>query len=255
MKEKNTDKNKETSKEGRARIGNVLRHAMFPVLAVVFVGGYLIWSAASGESITVENIVEHTPGGAFPAALMLVLFYILKSLSVFFPVTVLYAVGGYIFGPVLGCVINAVGVAAGCAVQYWIGRSSGSHAAERLCQKHPRIAEFMGAQDRSAVAASFWSRLLGVFSGDIVSYYFGASGTRFWSFMTGSMLGVLPVMILVTTLGTSVSDPSSPMFIISVVLIAAVMVLTLAGRMIYKKISARKKNKSGKSSADGENDQ
>ena len=81
-------------------------------------------------------------------------------------------------------------------------------------------------------------------SGDIISYYFGASGVKFGYFMLGSLLGVLPGLISVTVLGTSVSDPSSPLFIVSVVLIVAFFLLSLAGRAIYNKINARKNKKS-----------
>ena len=63
-------------------------------------------------------------------------------------------------------------------------------------------------------------------------------------FMLGSLLGVLPGLISVTVLGTSVSDPSSPLFIVSVVLIVAFFLLSLAGRAIYNKINARKNKKS-----------
>ena len=62
--------------------------------------------------------------------------------------------------------------------------------------------------------------------------------------LLGSLLGVLPGLISVTVLGTSVSDPSSPLFIVSVVLIVAFFLLSLAGRAIYNKINARKNKKS-----------
>ena len=241
---KTNETNNDNGNKKSSGFWDVVRHALFPILAVVCIAGYFIYTAVSGNSITVENLFEHTPQSALPAALMLILFYVLKSLSVFFPVTVLYAVGGYLFGPVAGCIINLLGIAAGCAVQYGMGHSSGQNAAEKLRKKYPRVEMMMNAQDRSPIISAFWARLIGMLSGDIISYYFGASGVKFGYFMLGSLLGVLPGLISVTVLGTSVSDPSSPLFIVSVVLIVAFFLLSLAGRAIYNKINARKNKKS-----------
>ena len=93
---KANEKNNDNGNKKSSGFWDVVRHALFPILAVVCIAGYFIYTAVSGNSITVENLVEHTPQSALPAALMLILFYVLKSLSVFFPVTVLYAVGGYL---------------------------------------------------------------------------------------------------------------------------------------------------------------
>lgn len=83
-----------------------------------------------------------------------------------------------------------------------MGRASGSDAAARLAGKHPRISAVFTVQDRSPLFASLSARLFGVISGDIISYYFGASGVRFLPFLIGSICGVLPGLVTVTVLGT-----------------------------------------------------
>lgn len=146
MKEKNDDG------RGAARI--ILR-AVFPVLAAAGIAGYFIYLKATGREITVANIVEHAPKSALPAAAVLLVLYVIKSLSVFFPVTVLYAVGGYMLGPVVGCIVNALGVAMGFVIQYRFGSASGHAAAGKISAKHPRIAAMLDAQSRSPVFAVF----------------------------------------------------------------------------------------------------
>lgn len=126
---------------------------------------------------------------------MLLVLYVIKSLSVFFPVTVLYAVGGYMLGPVVGCIVNALGVAMGFVIQYRFGSASGHAAAGKISAKHPRIAAMLDAQSRSPVFAVFSVRLFSVISPDLISYYFGAVGVGFGAFMLGSILGVLPGLL------------------------------------------------------------
>lgn len=240
---------RKTDKKGdinEKKSGRVMRWAgiLCPVLIAAAVAGYMIYSSVTGNKITVAELVGYAPAHASLAALALLVIYVLKSLSVVFPVTVLYAAGGYIFGPVLGCIVNAAGIAVGCAVQYWMGRASGSHTAERLADKHPRMRSLFGLQDRSPFFAALSARLFGVISGDIISYYFGASGLKFLPFLAGSIIGVLPGLVTVTVLGTSATDPRSPEFIISVAAVVLIFGLSALGKhIIDKKRKTGEKNK------------
>lgn len=228
-------------KRKRKSVGALILRLLFPMLAVLMIAAYVVYTAVLGHTVTLENLIEHTPESVLPAAIALIVFYILKSLSYFFPVTVLYALGGYVLGPWLGCAVNMLGNAAACALQYFMGRTSGKHAARRLTEKHPRLGKLLEAQERSPIYSVFTVRLFSVVSGDIISYYFGASGADFGHFMLGSLLGVLPGVISVTFLGTSVSDPTSPMFIWTAALSVGIFAVTFAGRRICQGLKNRKK--------------
>ena len=141
-------------KDKHTGVGGRIMRIICPVLAVAAVAAVFIYSYITGEELTVANLVEHAPAQAGVAAAVMILIYIIKSLTVFFPVTVLYAAGGYIFGPVVGCAVNCAGIAAGCAVQYWMGKASWSGAAAKLAEKHPRISAVFTAQDRSPLFAA-----------------------------------------------------------------------------------------------------
>lgn len=238
-------------KDKHTGVGGRIMRIICPVLAVAAVAAVFIYSYITGEELTVANLVEHAPAQAGVAAAVMILIYIIKSLTVFFPVTVLYAAGGYIFGPVVGCAVNCAGIAAGCAVQYWMGKASGSGAAAKLAEKHPRISAVFTAQDRSPLFAALSARLFGVISGDIISYYFGASGVHFLPFLIGSICGVLPGLVTVTVLGTSATDPSSPAFIISVAAAVVIFAASALGKYIIEK-KHRKKDKTDSDSGDGE---
>ena len=99
--------------------------------------------------------------------------------------------------------------------------------------------------------AALSARLFGVISGDIISYYFGASGVHFLPFLIGSICGVLPGLVTVTVLGTSATDPSSPAFIISVAAAVVIFAASALGKYIIDK-KHRKKDKTDSDSGDGE---
>lgn len=232
-KKQDLDNKNEKASTGGERRRRMLIRFLSPAVIIVAAAAYLVYFVATGRQITVADIVSHAPQHALPAALLLVIFYILKSLSIFFPITVLYAAGGYIFGPLWGMLVNFIGVAAGCLVQLMLGRLSGADAAARLGRKYPKMAALFSAQERHPLTTAFVARLFGVISGDITSHYFGASGMPLIPCMVGSMLGVAPGLIAVTMLGTSADDPSSPVFIVTVVVVLAVFAAAAVGKRIY----------------------
>ena len=59
-------------------------------------------------------------------------------------------------------------------------------------------------------------RLMGCLPGDVVSMYFGASGIRYREYLTGTLIGLTPSIVIFTVMGMSADDVTSPAFIISV---------------------------------------
>ena len=79
----------------------------------------------SGEEITVDTILNYTPEKTLPAILMLLMMYALKSLSVVFPMIVLYMASGIMFPLPLAILVNCIGLCIVVTIPYCIGRYSG----------------------------------------------------------------------------------------------------------------------------------
>ena len=120
-------------------------------------------------------------------------------------------------------------------LQYMVGRLSGKEAMESTVRKYPRFAEIVGRGQNNSVFLSFYLRVISILPGDIVSMYLGASGTRFVPYLFASLLGTMPGIICATLLGMNITDPTSPMFWISLGLNILLSVLSAAGYLIYKK--------------------
>ena len=199
----------------------ILRFAPLVVCAV-FMGFYLF----SGEDITAESLLNFAPEEPLYAALFLVLLYAFKSLTVFFPIIVLKVLGGFLFEPHHALIVNTVGVLVELAIPYWIGRASGAGFADRLCKKHPKLAEIIGEGSNNNFFMSFFLRVISCLPGDAISMYFGARRMPFWTCLLGSFLGTLPGMVAATLLGMNITDPSSPMFWVSIGLTVGISVIS-----------------------------
>ena len=217
------------------RLLSVLRVAPLAVCAVLM-GVYLL----SGDNITADGLLNYAPEEPLLAAAFLLLLYAFKSLTVFFPIVVLNVLGGFLFEPVQALLLNSVGVLIELAIPYWIGRASGAGFADKLCQKHPKLAEIVGEGSGNNFFMSFFLRIISCLPGDAISMYLGACRVPFWTCLIASFLGTLPGLVSTTLLGTSITDPASPMFWISVGLTVGLSILSLLFYGLWRKL---KKNR------------
>lgn len=213
----------------------ILRFAPLIVCAL-FMCIYLF----SGEEITAESLMNFAPEKPLYAAIFLVLLYAFKSLTVFFPIIVLNVLGGFLFEPDHALIINSIGVLVELTIPYWIGRVSGAGFADKLCQKHPKLAEIIGEGGKNNFFMSFFLRVISCLPGDAISMYFGARKVPFGTCLLGSFLGTLPGMIATTLLGMSITDPTSPMFWVSIGLTVGISVISFLIYFIWKRSKKKK---------------
>ncbi len=74
------------------------------------------------SSLTVSDILSHTPQSLLLAALVLLCIYCLKSVVMVIPIVVLYISAGILFPPVWGVLITYICALCEAGIGYWIGR-------------------------------------------------------------------------------------------------------------------------------------
>lgn len=213
----------------------VLRFAPL-VICAVFMCIYLF----SGEEITAESLLNFAPEEPVYAALFLVLLYAFKSLTMFFPIIILNVLGGFLFEPDHALIVNTVGVIVELAIPYWIGRASGAGLADKLCEKHKGLSRIFAMEAQNQNFLSFFLRTLFCLPGDAISMYFGAIKMPFHKYMLSSFLGILPGTIASTLLGTSITDPHSPMFWVSTGLTIGFAAISFLAYIFWRKSKKKK---------------
>lgn len=213
----------------------ILRYAPLIVCAV-FMCLYLF----SGEDVTPESLLNFAPEDPLLAALFLILLYAFKSLTIFFPIIILNVLGGFMFEPFHALIVNSVGLLVELTVPYLIAKYSGSNISERMINKHPKLAEIVDAQGENSFFMTFFLRVISCLPGDAVSMYLGTTGIPLEKYLLASYLGSLPGMVAATLLGMSITDPTSPMFWVSIGLTVGISIISFLVYFIWRKTRKRK---------------
>lgn len=203
-----------------------------PVIIICILACAII---VTNRDITVSELLGYTPENKWAAALFLLAFYALKSFTIVLPIDVLSAAGGIMFSGFWGSLINILGVLISITVSYWIGKFSGSDLSRKLADKYPKMKKIEEAEKNNEFFFSFIMRALGLFPCDVVGMYMGSVGINFKTYISGGMLGFSPSIILVTFLGASLDNPTSPFLYVVLAFNLTFSAVSVAVYKIYKK--------------------
>lgn len=182
----------------------------------------------SGKEFSVQSVLSYTPKNPVPAAIVILLLYALKSISLVFPIAVLQITAGHLFQAPAALLINFLGRAITLTIPYWIGRFSGSNMAQKQLNRYPKLKELVSKQNQSPFFISFFLRTLNFLPGDVVSLYLGAVRIPFPCYLAAGVSGTALGVTFATLLGASIEKPDSPAFLLSIscmILLAAVSLL------------------------------
>ena len=215
----------------QSRKAVVLKVLMLLMWAVVIVFCWL-----HRDAVTVDGILRVTPRSQVLAVLFMLGLFALKSLSVVVYCGILYTASGILFPLPLAILVNLLGTGIMAAIPYALGRHTSSGALDRYISSHKNIALLRQLRTQNTFLYTLLVRVINILPFDVVSAYFGASQTEFMPYLWGSILGMAPPCVLFAILGTSITNPGSPQFILSAAIELAIM---LAGFVLLH--SARKK--------------
>lgn len=157
------------------------------------------------------------------------------------PVTLLIAVTGIVFGPLKGSLYAVAGTLLSAAVTYGIGHWLGRETVRRLFG--PRINRLSRRIAKRGIVAMVVVRMLPVAPFTVVNLVAGASHIGLRDYMIGTLLGMLPgIMITVTFvyhLAEAVRNPSAGTVAVLGMVAASIIALALG----LQKLLKRKKNR------------
>ncbi len=217
---------KEKKRSGRQRALRVLLIALWAALIVAC----LVFR----DELSLDTLVNAAPGNLAAAAAVMLVLFALKSVSIVLYSGILYAACGLLFSLPMAIVVNLCGTAVMVSLPYLIGRKSGTSMVESIREKYPKVRQLHELQKRNNFIFSYGARIVRLPS-DIVSLYMGASGVDYRAYLAGSMLGLLPHTVTYSIMGTSISDVSSPAFLISLGVEVAYVVVTAVIYALYTK--------------------
>ena len=212
------------------------KHHVWKHCLAVFLGLLLVLVVVfQSTGIALQDVFTNEPSDPGLTALIILLFYALKSATVVFPLLALEIAVGYIFPAPTALLVNLAGTAISFTVPYFMGRWLGPEALHRAIQKHPKLANIIDRQQHATFFLCYFLRVLGGLPSDLVTMWLGASRVPYWQNICGGCLGILPKMILATLMGTSIEQPGSPTFLLALVLTVLLSVLSFAIHELYQR--------------------
>ena len=187
------------------------------------------------DEFTLEGILNYTPRQPVLAALLLLVLFAIKSLSIFLYSGLLYAASGILFPLPVAIVVNIAGTAVMVSIPYWLGKKLGSQAVQYILHRWPKSAMLHDLRGGSDFFFVLIVRLLGILSADVVSAYMGAVNVNYRAYLPACLLGFLPTCVLFPIMGMSISDVRSPQFLAAAAIELAAMLLSCIAFHFYRR--------------------
>jgi uncharacterized membrane protein YdjX (TVP38/TMEM64 family) len=161
-----------------------------------------------------------------------ILFFLfaLKSVSFGLPYALLFATVGAVYPLVYAIIVNLIGIYINIQIPYFIGRKKGEAFVIYTREKFPLIEKFYAISTKSQFLFTFIIKIIGKIPHEITNLFLGALKIHYFSYITASLLALLPTMIPITLMAKNYDDPGSPIFIVS---LAIFLIMPIISFIIY----------------------
>ena len=193
---------------------------------------------ASGDFGAVKDFIRSW--GAYAAAVSFALM-IFQSIAAPLPAFLLTFANASLFGWWQGAILSWTSAMAGAALCFYIARTLGRDAAEKLTSKTglKQIDAFFEKYGKNTVLIC---RLLPFVSFDLVSYGAGLTSMSFGSFFFATGIGQLPAAIVYSYVGGMLTG-GTRLFMTGLMLLFALSALIVMARKIYAEKQMKKGEK------------
>lgn len=190
--------------DNKKRLQKIIKYGALTVWAIL-----IILVIVNRNKITADLIIHYTPSNLFLAAVVMLLLFALKTMSVFFYSGILYTVSGLIFPLPVAVIVNALGLMVMISEGYLNGRFLGSDLVGTVSEKYPKIVPILKLEDKRPFLFTLLLRMMKIINFDMGSMYMGATKAAFVPYATASFLTVVPELVLFAVVGKGISDLSA----------------------------------------------
>lgn len=176
------------------------------------------------SGIDLEDLIEAAPERIVPAIFTVLAFYALKSLTVFFPLPLLYLLSADIFPQSAAIAVNTAGLVAAATVPWLIGRRTDSSTLQQHID--PKTADVLHNLKMDNPFLYTFALRATHLAYDPVSMYLGNQRIPWYALALGTLAGTGPSMAAITIIGENVFSPNSQMFWPAMGMLIAIVALS-----------------------------
>ncbi len=212
-----------------------IRNAKFGLVLFLSIIG-IIYILRKTNYIDVDEIISYFGNGAAYVSLPLFMAFFIIAVAVAIPVTALTIGAGYVFGFQIGFMLSIVGATVGALLAFLLSRYL-FHNYFHKKLAHSKWLSWSKIKDqRTLTRIVLFSRALPFIPFNVVNYVFGLTKVKANRYFIATFIGMIPEVILFSYLGDSLKEGLSPRLI---AVFAAIVVLTIIGYLIERKIHFR----------------
>ena len=184
------------------------------------------------RNLTAEKLAASSPTQIGLSIGVILLYYILKSFIVIVPVLVVQVAAGLLFPLPLAITVNLVGLVITLSISFIMGHFTGRSTVEKIIARYPKSAFIQTIPQKNEFFFCFIIHSLCVFPMNMIGMFMGALNLAYKNYLAGAFLGSMVRVISVTIMGSAVTKPTSPTFLISLTITVLVSVLSY---ILYKR--------------------
>ncbi len=182
-------------------------------------------------SISVQQTKAYMEGFGIMAPIVFTGMCILRGIT-FLPCGILSALGGAVFGKLLGTVLTLLGLTAGSVLTFYLARGIGKDWVRRKLGH--RYDKYDGYISRDFPYSIFLMRILPILPYDAVSCAAGLSGLSLVKFVTETFAGSIPGVFLYVYFGDSIRSMSYKRIGVSLMMISLLTIVPFFYRHVRR---------------------
>ncbi|MDP4268459.1 MAG: TVP38/TMEM64 family protein [Bacteroidota bacterium] len=203
-------------------------------LIIIAAAAVILYETDFLKGISIDSVKHYINSFGKFSILIFMLIFVMRTFLVVFPYSITVILGGSLFGQYLGFTYNMIATLISASLAFFIGRYAGKDIVAKLLKG--RIDKYDLKVEKHGFKIIFFMRISIIFPFDIMNYAAGLSKLKYRDFILGTALGVAPEVFSLTSLGSSLSQPMSFKFLISIGMVC----ITIFVPVIFKRL---KKNK------------
>ena len=170
---------------------------------------------------------------------VIMLLYIVRSLTPMYPFPVLYIITAMVFSPLNSFIINMAGMGFNAVFRYYTGVQMGEGMWNKILHKHPEVETIFEVDAKWNPLVLFALRFVSGVPFSTISHLYGTFEYPFVKYTLISMLALVPRLVSYSFIGNNVYDPmssrfSAPLIVLFVITGVSFFVLARVYQMVLK---------------------
>jgi len=213
----NVDMKKSKTKWGMIAVSAII--ILIPIILYFILPSWQSWLKEAWDVLTSNNearIEAWVEDMGWYAPVAIVVLMTLQMFLFVVPSWLLMVISVMAYGAWAGGALAVLAVAVASAIGYGIGKAAGEPAMKKVLGEK-KDAWIRRETDRYGFWAIIITRLNPLLSNDAISVLGGALRMGFWKFLSATLAGIIPLVILIGVLGQNASSMKTSLIWLSVV--------------------------------------